>query len=169
MFIFVEDDKNESRFKKCTFCWQMRQSSLQQSHVSCKAANKPAPLHSVQKLICHKLQVKSFHFLYAEHFSASFFTVLMSQQPQEQLVLWVVGAFSTDAWMGRVDALWAVKFIQSFVPENDAFVVERVLSLFASLGWKCFWELVWIQEEHFQYSIVTYLSFTPTFEKHAHF
>lgn len=118
--------------------------------MSCKAANKPAPLHSVQKLICHKLQVKSFHFFYVEHFSASFFTVLMSQQPQEQLVLWVVRAFSTDAWMGRVDTLWAVTFIQSFVPENDAFGVESVLYLFASFGWKCFWELVWFQEEHFQ-------------------
>lgn len=70
--------------------------------------------------------------------------------------------------MGRADALWAIKFIQSFVPENDAFGVERVLSLFASLGWKCFFGN-WCDLKKNTSSQVTYLSSTQAFEKHAHF
>lgn len=64
---------------------------------------------------CINFKESLFIYFIAEHFSVCFFSVLMSQQPQEQLVLWVAAASLPDAWSGRADALWAVKLIQSVV------------------------------------------------------
>lgn len=80
----MEDDKNQSRFKKCTFCWQMRQSSSQQHH---RTVGRTCPV---------KLLISQRHYTvcrneYAINFKLSLFIFYMRNisVPPSSLCWWV--------------------------------------------------------------------------------